>query len=187
MSMSNTKAGYGWLTIALHWLGAIAVIAMFAIGINAYLAGEANDREARRALMALHIGLGALVALPLLARVAWHYLQPQPTPIPQPRAFAILASVTQNLMLAAIVILCISGPLAVFSAGRAINAFDLFAIPSPFAARNNEVHELAETAHAIGRLMLLVFVPLHLLGALKHLLIDRDGVLQRMLAPVKGP
>jgi cytochrome b561 len=89
------------------------------------------------------------------------------------------------LLLLAILIQFISGPLAIWSGGRDINVFDLFAIPTPFAERNEAVHEGAEVAHAIGRWMLLSLIVLHVLGALKHAFIDRDGVLRRMLAPAK--
>jgi cytochrome b561 len=63
--------------------------------------------------------------------------------------------------------------------------FDVFSIPSPFAARNQGVHEFAELMHAIGRWAHCRAISLHVLGALKHAFIDRDGVLRRMLAPAK--
>jgi len=47
------------------------------------------------------------------------------------------------------------------------------------------VHEFAELLHAIGRWALIGAISLHVLGALKHVMIDRDGVLKRMLAPAK--
>jgi cytochrome b561 len=40
--------------------------------------------------------------------------------------------------------------------------------------------------HAVGRWALIVFIGLHVLGALKHVFIDRDGIMRRMLAPPKS-
>lgn len=185
MQWTNTERGYGWLSIALHWLALIAIVAMFWSGFAAENAGELGDRAARRALMGFHTAFGASVALILFARVALHFLQRQPTPAPQSPALSFLSTATHKLLLLAILIQFISGPIAIWSGGRDINVFDLFAIPTPFAERNEAIHEGAEVAHAIGRWMLLSLIVLHVLGALKHAFIDRDGVLRRMLAPAK--
>lgn len=186
MQWTNTKSGYGWLSIGLHWLAAIAVVVMLVTGFQADFAGEAGDREARAALMGLHISFGASVALILLARVFASCAQPRPTPPEQAPALKFLSSATHQILLLAILIQVISGPLAVWSGGRAINVFDIFSIASPFAERNDAIHEFAEVLHAIGRWALIGAITLHVLGALKHALVDRDGVLKRMLAPTKA-
>jgi cytochrome b561 len=90
------------------------------------------------------------------------------------------------LLLIGIVIQIVSGPLAVWSGGNPIRVFDWFAIPSPFAERNEGIHEFAEVLHAIGRWTLIVFMGLHVLGVVKHMFVDRDGVLERMIAPKKA-
>lgn len=183
MQWRNNNDGYGWTSIGLHWFAVAALVTMFWIGVAAWTAGEAGDRDGRRALMAIHIGVGALVALPLLLRVVSHYLQPQPAPPKQHPALMFLAAATHHLLLLAILLLIVSGPLAVWSGGRDISVFGAFAIPTPFATENEPIHEGAELVHAIGRLLLIVAVPLHILGAAKHLFMDDDGVFQRMLGP----
>lgn len=183
MNADAKPNGYGWLAIALHWIAAFGVLAMLWIGLNADWAGDAGDRARRSELMGLHISLGATLAVFLIARVIGHYALPQPAPAAQARPLQILAKAAHHLLLLAIVILIISGPLAVWSRGAGINVWDAFTLPSPFAERNDAVHGAAEQAHAIGRFMLYVLIPLHVLGALKHLMIDRDGVFMRMLRP----
>ena len=185
MQWINSKNGYGWLSIALHWVAAIVVIAMLVSGFRADFAGEAGDRALRSSLMGFHVGLGAAFALVLLARVFASYAQPRPTPPEQAPILKFLASATHQVLLIAILIQVISGPLAVWSGGREINVFGLFAIPGPFAERNQGVHEFAELLHAIGRWAIVGALSLHIAGALKHALIDRDGVFKRMLAPAK--
>ena len=177
MQWINSKSGYGWLSIALHWLAAAAVIVMLITGFQAGWAGDAGDRAARSALMGLHISFGASVALVLLARVFASYAQPRPTPPEQAPALKFLSSATHQILLLAILVQIISGPLAVWSGGRAINIFDVVSLSSPFAERNQGIHEIAELLHAIGRWALIGAISLHVLGALKHAVIDRDGVL----------
>lgn len=182
MQWANTERGYGWIAIGLHWLSVIAIVIMLVTGFRADVAGDAGDRAARSMLMGWHISVGAVAVLLLGARIASSWLQPRPAPIEQPRALQMLASLTHNLLLIAILVQIVSGPLAIWSGGRAINVFDVFAIPSPFAARNEGVHEAAELMHSIGRWAIIGLGALHIVAVIKHA-IDRTGVLKRMLSP----
>lgn len=183
MRWQNTERQYGWVSVALHWLGALSIIAMLVIGLRADFAGDAGDRATRSEWMGLHLSLGVTVWLILLARVVFHFVQRQPDPPPQAPALSFVAAATHNLLLLAIVLLIVSGPLAVFSGGRDIDVWGLFSLATPFAERNEFVHDLAEKLHAAGRYMLYVLLPLHILGALKHLIVDRDGVFKRIFVP----
>jgi cytochrome b561 len=186
MQWTNSKDGYGWLSIALHWTAAIAIILMLVTGFRADMAADAGDRATRAAVMAWHIGLGASLFLILLLRVVSSYLQPRPAAPEQAPPLKFLSTATHQILLLGILIQIISGPLAIWSGGRAINVFDVISIPSPFAERNQGIHEIAELLHAIGRWALVLFIGLHVLGALKHIFVDRDGIMRRMLAPPKS-
>ena len=185
MTWTNTKDSYGWLAIALHWIAAFGVIAMFASGLAADAAHEQGDRALFAARMGLHISIGATLFTFFAARIIVHYTQPRPVQPAQAAWLNVAASVIQNLLLLGILIQIISGPLAVWSGGRAINIFGLLSLPSPFGARVESVHEFAEKMHLVGRLTIFVLLPVHVLGALKHLVFDRDGVFSRMIRP--GP
>jgi len=174
MSGQNTASGYGWIAIALHWLAAIGLVAMVLIAWNA-------EGENRRALMGLHFALGVTIAPLLIWRIAAHYLTPQPTPLAQPRPLQILAKATHHLLLIAVLIMIVSGPLQVLANARDIDVWGLFTIESPFATRNEGVAGIANNLHGVGRAMLYVLIPLHIIGAFKHWLFDRAGL--RMLAP----
>jgi cytochrome b561 len=45
----------------------------------------------------------------------------------------------------------------------------------------HDQHELLEGIHGTTANVILALVTLHVLGALKHLFIDKDGVFERML------
>lgn len=183
MQWINTAKTYGWLTIVLHWLAAAGVLAMLYIGLCAGWAEDAHDMPQHRALMSLHFSLGMTLWLILAARIALHYLQQTPEPPAQPRPLNLLATIIQNLLLLAVALLIISGPLMLWT-GRSLSITVWgVALPGPFSAPNRGLHEAAETVHAIGRYALYVLIPLHVLGALKHVMIDRDGVFRRMLWP----
>ena len=67
-----------------------------------------------------------------------------------------------------------------WSGGRAINVFGWFAIPSPLGEMP-ALHKGLEIVHALGAKVLLFALAVHILAALKHALLDRDGTLWRML------
>lgn len=180
MSLNNTSRGYGWLSIGLHWIVAAGVIVMFAIGLRAGALGEAGDRAGRSEAMGWHIAIGSVLVLLILPRLIAHYTQRQPEPLAQHKALNALASITHHLLLVALLIMIVSGPLAVWSGGRPLNFAGVLPIPSPFAERNQAVHELAEQLHLVGRVALFFLIPIHVIGALKHIFTARTF---RMLKP----
>ncbi|HVY84178.1 MAG TPA: cytochrome b/b6 domain-containing protein [Caulobacterales bacterium] len=185
MQWANTKQSYGWVSIAFHWLGALGVLTMLYIGLSAGWAEDAGNQAQHRALMAVHTSLGTVLVAFLLLRIILHYTQKQIEVPDQSRLLTLAASWTHNLLLLAVLLLIVSGPLMLWTAGRPLNFGGLFQIPSPFT-RNREIHEVFEKVHAVGRFALYVLIPLHVLGALKHLILDRDTVFQRMLTPRKA-
>ncbi len=181
MGLLNTSERYGWLTIALHWIVAAGIVAMFATGLQAGIAEQAQDRAARAAMMGLHISIGATLVAFYAARIVAHYVQVRPEKPAQAAWLNTLSVIVHHTLLLGLLIQIVSGPLAVWSGARAINAFDLFSLPSPFAERNAAVHEGAEIAHLLGRVMIFFALALHAVGAFKHLIVDRDGVFSRMI------
>lgn len=184
MPLGNMKSGYGLVAYALHWLVFLGVLGMFYFGLQADWAREAGDRARAGAMMGQHISLGVAMVALVAARVAWRLSQAgRPAPVQQARPLMILSAAVHGLMYVALIVLVISGPLAVWSGGRAINFYGLFSLPSPFAERNEGVHEFAELMHAAGRFTIFFLFPVHVLGALKHLFMDGGPQGQRMFVP----
>lgn len=181
MQWINTKQSYGWLSIALHWLAAVSVIYLLYLGFSMHEAKEAHDRALAHSIEELHISLGMTVILLLAARVVASYAQPRPVAPEQKPPLKLVAVATHRLLLLLIITQIVTGPLAEWTGGHAIQVWDWFAIPTPFAERNHDLHELFETIHAATRWPFVVLITAHVLGALKHAMIDRDGVLRRML------
>lgn len=182
MSLANTKASYGWIAIALHWISAVGVIALYFLG-EAF--EEAPDRAAKVAALATHVSVGMLFFTFLAARLIWTATQPSPDKLEHNRPLYILAKAVQGLLLLMILIQIVTGPLAVWSNARPIEVFDWFALPSPFPVKVEWLHEGAEFLHKLAPNMLWPLLALHVLGALKHAVIDKDSTLRRILW-VKG-
>lgn len=178
MSLSNTRAAFGWVAIGLHWISAIGVVALYLLGEQME---EAPDRAARIAAQGLHVSVGVLLFTFLAARLLWSFSQPHPESLERNRWLRLAAIAVHLLFLAMILVLLVTGPLAIWSAARPIQVFDLFAIPSPFGARIDWLHEAAEWVHGAATKLFWPLIALHVAGALKHTFIDRDATLRRML------
>lgn len=179
MSLSDTAGRYGLVSVANHWLAAAAMVALFVI---AQMFEDLPRGPERQALVGLHLSLGTLAALYLLFRVAWRARAGFPPTLAagwQDRA----ARLIHRLLLADIVVLAITGPLIVWTVGRGLPVFGLFEVPSPLP-KLVPLHDALEVVHKLAaKPVLLPLLALHVLGALKHAAMDRDGTLRRILWP----
>ncbi len=173
--MSIALSGYSRLSIALHWITAIAVVALF----------FTHEGERGSAQQMFHVGGGAILGLIVIWRVARRPVRGFAAKPDQPAILNLVSAVVLWGLLAAIVIVTVTGYLLPWSGGRPLDLFGIVSIPS-FMEGSRDLHELMEEIHDIAGHAIIPLVILHVLGALKHLLYDRDSIMQRMVRPVKG-
>ena len=178
MAITNSRTAYGWAAIALHWISAVGVITLYLLGERME---EAADRTQRVAAMNLHASVGVMLFTFLAARLLWSLSQAKPEPLERNPWLQRIAWAVQGLFLGMVAVLLVTGPLSIWSAGRPIAVFELFAVPSPFSGRVEWLHEACETVHGAAAKLFWPLIVLHVGGALKHMVIDRDGTVQRML------
>ncbi|MEZ5925569.1 MAG: cytochrome b/b6 domain-containing protein [Hyphomicrobiaceae bacterium] len=175
MQTRAERDGYSHLSIALHWLAAIAVIALF-------LSHEGGRGSAT---YAFHVGGGAILGVLLLWRVAHRLMRGMATEPDQPAALNLLSRLVLWGFLAAMVVAVVSGYVLPWSVGQPIDVFGVISLPPPFAMPH-AVHEIAEVAHKVSGDAFVPLLALHVLGVLKHAVIDRDGVARRIVKAVPG-
>lgn len=171
---------YSLGAIVLHWL----IAALIAVNYGTAWSAEDLPKEAAAQIMANHKAIGITVLLLTVLRIVWRLVN-------RPPAFSaslqpwevLLARVTHT----AFYVLMIAVPLAgwlmhsAYLGGTPVNAFGLFDYPGLPVAQNKAVVEVAHEVHEISATLMLVLIGIHVLGALKHQWIDRDGSLGRML------
>ncbi len=176
MSLRDTQHGYSWLSIALHWIAAISVIGLFLL---AELSEEFSSAT-EDTLMMLHVSLGMTLAAVLWLRIFWRMANKRPALAPRNPVVDQLAKWVPRLLLAGIAIMLVSGPLMIWSNGKEITLFNTISLPA-IMDKNHGLHEWFEEIHEFGADLLLYGVVLHALGALKHLVVDRDGTFRKIL------
>jgi len=172
----DTRSGYGWLSIALHWLTAILVLTMWTIGTMS----QTDVQEDSAWYAHLHMSIGVSAYLLLWGRILWRFAVGHPAPHPGQSALLFpVAKALHYLFLIAIGVMLLSGPLMVWSGGDAVEVF-AFAIPSPFAPWSG-LHDLLRRVHGVTASMIILGAMLHILAALKHIVINRDGTFDKIM------
>jgi cytochrome b561 len=178
---ADTSNGYGWISIALHWLAAAIVLAMFVIGTMSQSADEAESLR----LVHLHTTIG-ITAYPLLwGRIVWRFAVGHPGRLPRQSAFFFaIGKYFHLVMLLAIAVMLVSGPLTVWTAGERIHVFGL-AIPGPFAKLEGVQHAV-RAVHGYTASFILAAMILHVLAVFKHTVLDRDGTFDKIMIAAGG-
>ncbi|MDG4812424.1 cytochrome b [Hydrogenovibrio sp. 3SP14C1] len=178
MRMKNTSAQFGLVSIVNHWVTAILVIGVIALGI--YM-GDLPKGPERGELYDLHKSLGVIILGLFLLRVVWLKLSPNPESLPSTRFEHILAHSVKGVLYLALVLMPLSGWIMSNSGGDDVAVFDWFVLPA-IVPENEWLHEATEEFHEIfGELILPAIILLHIAGALKHHYIKKDATLNRML------
>lgn len=179
MQLRNSPFRYGAISVALHWLVAITVYGMFALGLwmvtLSYYDGWYHQAPE------LHKSIGIVLMLVLVVRLIWRRLSPPPAPFASysrlTRVSAFVAHIALYLLLFGILF---SGYLISTADGKPISVFGLFEVPATFADAGSQA-DLAGDIHLWLAWTVVILSVLHGLAAFKHHFIDKDDTLKRML------
>jgi len=178
MNKHSETGRYTGMAILLHWVIAIGVIAMFAIAY--YMTDIPKGAPERAYWFNLHKSIGTTIGVLVLLRLVWRARHAPPAlPASMPAWESTLAKINHVLLYACLVAMPAVGFLASNFTKYGVK---YFGIPiGPFFAEDQAMRDNLQQVHEILSWLLGVLVIVHVAAALKHLLIDRDGVFQRML------
>lgn len=166
------------VAIALHWLMAIALVGLFAVGF--YMSGLPLSPHKLK-VYSWHKWAGVTLFLLVIVRLAWR-LTHRPPELPEhmSRSELFVAHATHALLYLLMFAIPLSGWL--MSSAKGIQTVYLGVLPIPdLLEKNRALGDLLQTAHWGFNLLLAVIVVGHAAAALKHHFIDKDDVLIRML------
>lgn len=176
--MADQAGRYDRIAIALHWLIALGILAQIALG--AWMIGIPKDPPGFRAdSFNLHKSMGITLGLLVLLRLAWRVAHPPPAlPAKLPTWQRQIARANHLLLYSCLVVMPFSGLLGSIFSGYPIRFFG-FRLPV-LVAKNEPLKELLSALHWGTAVVFVTLIAIHVLAAVKHRLIDRDGVFERM-------
>lgn len=177
--MNNTNTSYGYISILFHWLSALSIFGLFALGY--YMVDLTYYHQWYKTAPALHKSIGLVFFIVMIARVIWRYLQVSPKQLDSHSSLEKKAGkMIHTLLYLLIFTIMITGYLISTADGRAIEVFELITIPA-FGAIIENQEDVAGLAHKWLAYFLIILSVLHALAALKHHFIDKDNTLNRMI------
>ena len=197
--MNHPTTSYTKTAKVLHWLIAIGIFGMFALGwfmselpkeapkqmaydlfnLGVYTWNLSEEISPRTFYFNLHKSIGVTIFALILIRILWRITHRPPALLASYKAWeSKLASGAHHLLYLLMVALPVSG---VIMATYSKYGIKWFGIPFIKGLDNNPMRELFKEVHEIIGLIILLVIIVHIIGALKHKFIDNDDTLKRML------
>ena len=194
----NSASRYTKTAVVLHWLIAIGIFGMFALGwFMSDLPKEAPKQMAydlfnwgiytwqlaegaspRTFYFNLHKSIGVTLFALIIIRILWRITHKPPALLSTYKAWERkLATGAHHLLYLLMIALPVSG---VIMATYSKYGIKWFGIPFIKGLDNTPMREVFETVHEVIGIVVLVVLVLHIGGALKHKFIDKDETMKRM-------
>ena len=192
MPAINTFSSYGSVTKAFHWLTALLIFTALPLGWFANQLAHAiydpsiptTEEDIARAaqIFSIHKTVGIAVFFVALGRILWAVTQTKPGLLNaenKPEAFA--AETVHWMLYASLVLVPLTGWIHHAAAEGFAPIFWPFGQNLPFVPKSPYVAEVTAGLHWLFIWVLAGSLALHIMGALKHHVIDKDSTLRRML------
>ncbi|WP_084507055.1 cytochrome b [Geminicoccus roseus] len=168
---------YDIVSIVLHWLTVLLVLVQIVAGL---VMTDLERGTTQDVLYYTHKSVGIAVLLVVLLRLLWRIGHPWP-PLPPdtPSAQAGLARLNHLLLYVMLLVMPISGFVFTAAGGYPVPFFGLVDLTGVIA-KNPDLAKTAQWVHLSAQWVVYALVALHVLGALYHLVVRKDGVFQRM-------
>lgn len=177
-------ASYTRTAIGLHWLIALALVVTFGVGL--YMS-DLPLSPTKLKIYSWHKWGGVTIFLLVWLRLGWRLTHRPPAPPAAMPAWQRTAAETAHRLL---YLLMIAVPLSgwLMSSAKGVQTVYFGVLPLPdVLAKNKPLGETLETVHQALAYTLAGLVLVHAAAAIKHHLVERDGVLARMLPFLEKP
>ncbi|OAI49156.1 cytochrome B [Gammaproteobacteria bacterium SCGC AG-212-F23] len=179
MLMRNTQDRFGFVAIFLHWLMAIVLIGLVILGLYMTRIPISLDKLK---LFGWHKEWGILALMLVIVRLAWRLLNTTPTLNELPWWEKIGARAAHWAFYFFMLAIPISGWLMTSAAGLPASFFGWFVLPD-LVTPSEQNRILFAVTHKWLAYGLIATFCVHVAAALKHYVINKDEILQRMLWP----
>ncbi len=177
MPLRNTPVRYGSVAQSLHWLVAALLVVQFTLARIAEHLPLGPDKVGT---LARHKSVGITILGLAALRLAWRWFNPPPPLPPMPGWQARAARISHASFYAILFAMPLTGWMMSSASNYPVSWFGFVQLPdlvAPDPALKKLLHEVHETLSKI----LIALAGLHVLAAVKHQFVDRNGLLFRML------
>lgn len=177
MRIKNAEYQYGAVTIFLHWVMAILLIALIIVGL--YMVAIPISLMKLK-LYGWHKEYGILALMLVILRLIWRELNITPK-LSLPLLEKIAARTVHWAFYIFMFAMPITGWLITSAAGLPASFFGLFVLPN-LVSPNPDAMAVYQEIHKWLGYGLIATIVLHTSAALKHHFINKDDILRRMVS-----
>lgn len=188
MLLMNTRERYGLVAQLFHWVTASLILVLVPLGlVMVWLPVDTGGAVSLKVwLYSLHKTLGVTALAVALARIAWALVCVRPRPLhPERRAETLAADTVHWLLYAGIVLAPVTGLLHHYATIGFAPIWWPLPQDVPFVPKSEPLSIVFKWLHWGSALMIVVSLGAHIAGALKHLIVDRDETLARIVPGAK--
>lgn len=176
--------GYTRTARILHWAVAGMVVLQFVLAKLAENAEHSDSALRQLALLANHKSVGITILVLVTVRLLWRSKNSPPAlPESMPNWQVTASHVSHWSLYGLLILMPITGWLMSSASAYSVSWFNLFQLPD-FVAPDPELKETFEEVHVFLAKVLFAVATVHILAAIKHAVIDKDGILSRMSSVV---
>lgn len=178
LPLANTNKAYGLIAQLLHWLVVAGISAQF---VWAWRIDEAESIRSQFQLVNQHKSIGMTVLVLVVLRLVWRVLnRPPPFPASMKTWEMLAATAAHWLLYVLILVMPVTGWIYTSAAGFGAEFFGLFEIPD-LVGQSDRLEEIFGEIHEWLAIAIVAVVSIHVLAALRHQFVLKDGLLRRML------
>ena len=176
--LSNTATTWGSVSKTLHWAAAALILVLL---IHGWIMVGLPTREMRFTHYGWHASVGYTTLALMLGRVLWRWINAVPS-LPAAARWEIIAARAGHAGLYLLIFVAsLSGWAMAGTMRRPLDAGLLGVIPVPAILTDRALKDQLESAHSLIAWTLAALVAVHIAGALYHLWLKKDDIMQRML------
>ncbi|MBO6920355.1 MAG: YceI family protein [Rhizobiaceae bacterium] len=182
MKLTNTAESYGLIHQSLHWATAILILVLLPMGVYMHdLPIDNSEQIADKVwFYSLHKSIGMAALFVALVRIAWAVTQPHPRPL-HGGMEGFAAKTVHYLLYGTIIAMPVLGWLYHAATEGFAPIWWPFSQDLPFVPKDVMLSNFFKTAHFVCGVLLVLSLGLHIAGAIKHAVIDKDKTLDRMV------
>lgn len=180
IAAGDDKTSYDSLSIGMHWVTVVLVLAQFALSqVWGFM-----PRPTRHLLIVTHMSLGILLSAVIVVRIVWRLSPGRQAPVDSAGWIELAAKAVHYLLYALLVSEAVLGFVLRWSGNESMSFFGLEIAP-PFAPFTKAAHHNVGQAHELIGWAIIVLAAAHAGAAIFHHLVVRDTVLMRMMPGLK--
>lgn len=178
LPLANTDKAYGLVAQAFHWLVVVGIAAQF---VWAWRIDRTDSIRAEFALVNQHKSIGLTVLALVILRLLWRAFNRPPAFPAGMSAWERRAAATAHWLLYALILaMPLTGWMYSSAAGFGAEFFGLLDIPD-LVAQSEPLEDVFGSIHEWLAIAIAGVVAIHVLAALRHQFVLKDGLLRRML------